>query len=161
MGSPTSLLCFRLNISSSFNLSLQERIFSPLVILMTHSNRSMFFLWWELQNWLQYWRWDLVRAKLRVRILTAGQMEYCFQSWSLQHYTDMDLTNFILRTTTKMIRELEHLSCEESSRVLREEEVLEKTYCSLSVLMRKDGERLFIRAFWQDKERSFKQNGLY
>jgi len=43
--------------------------------------------------------------------------EYCIQLWSPQHSKDMELFERVQRRATKMIRGLEHLSCEERLRV--------------------------------------------
>jgi len=40
-------------------------------------------------------------------------LESCIQLWSCQHVKDMDLLEQVQRRATKMIRGMEHLSCEE------------------------------------------------
>ena len=45
-------------------------------------------------------------------------LDYCIQLWSPQHRTDMDLLERVQKRSTKMIRGLEHLSCEEKLREL-------------------------------------------
>jgi len=44
--------------------------------------------------------------------------ESCIQLWSLQHRKDMDVLEWVQRRATKMIRGLQHLSCEERLREL-------------------------------------------
>jgi len=45
--------------------------------------------------------------------LVRPHLELCIQLWRLQHGKDMDLLERVQGRETKMIRELENLSCEE------------------------------------------------
>jgi len=47
-----------------------------------------------------------------------SHLESCVQLWSPQHRTDMDLLDWVQRTAAKMIRGMQHLSCEERLREL-------------------------------------------
>ncbi|GAB0178802.1 hypothetical protein GRJ2_000345500 [Grus japonensis] len=78
--------------------------------------------------------------------LMRCHLEYCIQVWSPQHKKDMELSEWVQRRATKMIRGLEHLSGVVQP---AEEKAPGRSYCSLPVpkgAYNKAGEGLFTRA---------------
>ena len=48
--------------------------------------------------------------------LVRPQLGYCIQAWGPQYRKDVELLEWVQRRVTKMLRGLEHLSCEDRLR---------------------------------------------
>ncbi|KAK4827026.1 hypothetical protein QYF61_013160 [Mycteria americana] len=78
--------------------------------------------------------------------LVRPRLEYCIRLWSPQHKKDMDLLEQVQRRATKMIRGLEHLSCEDRLRELGLFSLEKRTaFQYLKGAYKKAGEGLFTR----------------
>jgi len=86
--------------------------------------------------------------------LVRAHLESCIRRWSPQHRKDMELLERFQRRATKMIRGMEHLSCEDRLRELgllslekrRHQGDLTAAFQYLKGAYRKDGDDLFSKA---------------
>ncbi|KFQ74174.1 hypothetical protein N335_08388, partial [Phaethon lepturus] len=86
--------------------------------------------------------------------LVRPHLQSCVQLWSPQHSKDMDLLEQVQRRATKVIKGMEHLSCEDRLRELglfslekrRLRRDLTAAFPYFKRACKKDGDRLFSRA---------------
>lgn len=79
-----------------------------------------------------WWRWFC----LCILLWWNSTLKCCIQLWSSQHKKDLDMLEWVQRTTTKMIRGLEHLACEDRLKQLELfslEKALMRPYCGSSI----------------------------